>query len=83
MQDILANCATNLSELQAAPKAVLTQAEECAVVVLNDNKPAAYLLSAVLYEQLLEQLDDHLLGQLVREREHEKAQAIEVSLDAL
>jgi antitoxin StbD len=79
----MADYATNLSELQANPQVVLNQAQDGAVVILAENKPAAYLLPADLYESLMEKLDDQFLAELIRQREMEKSQAVEVSLDAL
>ncbi len=83
MNTLLADCATDIAELQTHPLDVLEQAQNAAVVILNNNQPTAYLLSAQLYETLLEQLDDQFLAQLIKQREAEKPQATQVSLDEL
>lgn len=52
-------------------------------MILNHNKPTAYLVPAKQYEQMMEQLDDLSLAQTIKEREGEKPRAKEVSLDEL
>jgi antitoxin StbD len=49
----------------------------------NHNRPTAYLIPAETYEQLMEKLEDFQLGFIVKERQHEKISAVEVSLDEL
>lgn len=83
MNTLLADCATDIAELQTHPLDILEQAQDSAVVILNNNQPTAYLLSAQLYECLLDQLDDQFLAQLIQQREAEKPQAIKVSLNEL
>ncbi|MFI3119902.1 MAG: hypothetical protein QX203_07975 [Methylococcaceae bacterium] len=41
------------------------------------------IIHAEKYERLMERLDDYELGEIVKERQSEKAQAIEVNLDNL
>jgi antitoxin StbD len=50
---------------------------------LNHNDPAAYLVPADTYEWLLEQLEDAELARIVIERAHEKADAVEMTIDEL
>lgn len=83
MNQILAAHSVSISELKRNPTAILEQAEGLPVAVLNHNKPAAYLLAAETYEKLMELLDDYQLTQLITARQHEKSQAIEVSIDDL
>ena len=52
-------------------------------MILNHNKPTAYLVPAKQYEQMMEQLDDLSLAQTINEREGEKPRAKEVTLDEL
>lgn len=37
------------------------------IAILNHNTPTAYLVPAGTYEELIDQLEDHQLGLLVRE----------------
>jgi antitoxin StbD len=38
------------------------------VAILNHNKPAAYLISAAAYEDMMDQLEDAALTKLVKTR---------------
>lgn len=75
---VLAPFSTSISELKRNFSAVIKQADDEAVAILNHNRPEAYLLSAKHYEQLLSYLKDE---KLVRERANGKF--IEVNLDDL
>jgi antitoxin StbD len=68
MQEIYANKTVSVTELKRNLASVLSQAGDDAVAVLNHNKPEAYLLSAALYERLLERLEDLEDARLARER---------------
>ncbi|MDY7000523.1 MAG: type II toxin-antitoxin system prevent-host-death family antitoxin [Thermodesulfobacteriota bacterium] len=57
MQTIYANKAVSVTELKRNLASILRQAGDHAVAVLNHNRPEAYLLSATLYERLLERLE--------------------------
>jgi antitoxin StbD len=83
MQQILASFSASISELKKNPSALLNKAEGEAIAILNHNSPTAYLVPAVVYEQLLEKLEDYELGKIVKERQAEKPFAIEVALDDL
>jgi antitoxin StbD len=83
MQQILASFSASISELKKNPSALLNKAEGEAIAILNHNSPTAYLVPAVVYEQLLEKLEDYELGKIVKERQAEKSLAIEVALDDL
>ncbi|MGE4299311.1 MAG: type II toxin-antitoxin system Phd/YefM family antitoxin [Desulfovibrionaceae bacterium] len=81
MQDIYANKTVSVTELKRNLASVLSQAGDDPVAVLNHNKPEAYLLSAALYERLLERLEDLEDAKVVRERA--EGPFMEVSLDEL
>ena len=53
------------------------------VAVLNHNKAAFYMLEPALFEAMLEELSDQQLGRTVLARLSERAQAIEVDVDAI
>ena len=81
MQTIYANKTVSVTELKRNLASILRQAGNNAVAVLNHNRPEAYLLSAELYERLLEQLEDVQDARLVRDRA--QGPFVEVSLDEL
>lgn len=83
MKTVLASCSASISELKKNPSALIDQAEGEPVAILNHNRPTAYLIPAETYEQLLEKLEDHQLGLIVKERQNEKISAIEVNVDEL
>ena len=79
MQRIHARSSINISELKKNPSAVISQAHGEPVVILNHNRPTAYLLPAATFEAMMDALDD--LVQLVRERQDEAT--VKVTLDEL
>lgn len=83
MESVLASCSVSISELKKNPSSLIEQAGGEPIAILNHNKPTAYLIPAKTYEALLEKLEDYQLGLLVRERQHEKISAVEMSLDEL
>ena len=56
MEQILTSRTISITELKRNPSAVIEQAGDEVIAVLNHNKPAAYLLSAATYDSLLEKL---------------------------
>ncbi len=83
MESVLANCSASISELKKNPSSLIEQAEGEPIAILNHNKPTAYLVPADTYEVILEQIEDYHWGLLVKERQHEKESAIEVTLNEL
>lgn len=83
MESILSKFSASISELKKNPTALLTQAYGEPVAILNHNRPTAYLVPADMYATMLELLDDYELGQLVRERQAEKKDAIAVDINDL
>ena len=81
MQRIHARSSINISELKKNPSAVISQANGEPVVILNHNRPTAYLLPAATFEAMLDALDDVDLARLVRERQDEAS--VKVTLDEL
>ena len=72
-----------MSELKKNPAAVLREAKRRTVAVLNHNKAAVYMIQPSLYAAMLEELSDQDLGRTVLARMGERAQAIEVDIDAI
>ena len=83
MESILAKYSASISELKKNPTALLTRAEGEPVAILNHNRPTAYLVPADRYAAMLELLEAYELEQLVRERQAEKEDAIQVEINDL
>lgn len=83
MRQVLADCSASISELKKNPSALLNEADGSTIAILNHNKPAAYLVPAETYEQLMDLLDDYELSKIIESRRNEVADAIEVKLDDL
>lgn len=78
---ILADSGVSISELKKNPTAVIEAAGGFPVAVLNRNTPAAYLVPAKAWEELVDRLEDIELAEIVRARANEVP--VEVSLDDL
>ena len=84
MTQILANYTASISELKKSPSAVIEEAGNEAVAILNHNKPSAYLVPSSLYEKMMDIIDDYYLAQKVRERlDYDEKDLVEVSLEDL
>ena len=83
MEAVLANCSASISELKKNPSALIEQSDGEPIAILNHNKPTAYLIPAETYELLLERIEDYQLGLLVKDRQNEKLDAVEVNVDEL
>ncbi len=83
MESVLAKCTVSVSELKKNPSSLIEQSEGEPIAILNHNKPTAYLIPADTYEMMVEQIEDYHWGLIVKEHQHEKESAIEVTLDEL
>lgn len=81
MQRVEATLAVSVSDLKKSPTAVMSEAKGATVAVLNHNRVMAYMVPAVIYEALIERLDDQALVEIARERLGEVG--IPVDIDAL
>ena len=52
----------DISELRRAPARVFEQAGDGALVVLNHNKPASYIVSTVWMQRVFDALGDRVLA---------------------
>ena len=68
MTQVLANYTASISELKHSPSSIIEQAGNEAVVILNHNKPSAYLVPSALYGKMMDVIDDYKLAKVVRER---------------
>lgn len=83
MEAIFADVTISMSEFKKNPAAVLRQANCRPVAVLNHNKAAFYMLEPSVFEAMLEAIADQKLSRIVQERLNERANAIEVDIDAI
>ena len=83
MESVLAGCSASISELKKNPSALIEQSDGEPIAILNHNRPTAYLIPAETYEALLDKIEDYQLGLMVKDRQHEKISAVEVTLDEL
>lgn len=83
MESVLAKHSASISELKRNPSSLIEQADGEPVVILNHNRPTAYLIPAETYHLLLEQIEDVDWGKIIQKRQHEKASAVEVGIDEL
>lgn len=83
MQMILADVAVSMSEFKKNPAAILREANNRPVAVLNHNKAAFYMIEPKLFEAIMEEIADQDLYRKVLARLADKSNAIEVNLDDL
>jgi antitoxin StbD len=78
---LLADYGISISDLKKNPSAAIAAAEGFPIAILNRNSPAAYLVPAEAWEDILEQLDDMELAAIVRKRQGQRR--IRVNIDDL
>jgi antitoxin StbD len=71
IEPIFAPAGVSISDLKKNPSAVIEAAAGFPVAVLNRNKPAAYLVPAKAWEELMDRLEDIELAEIVRARVNE------------
>lgn len=72
IEPILADAGISISELKKNPSAAIEAAEGFPIAILNRNTPAAYLVPAKAWEELMDRLDDIELAEIVRKRAGQK-----------
>ncbi len=65
---IFATATVSITDLRRNPGAIIDNAGDAPIAILNHNRASAYLVSAKLYEAMLERMEDIELAELVRER---------------
>jgi len=83
MDALYTDMTVSMSEFKKNPAAVLRDAHSRPVAVLNHNKAAFYMVEPALFEAMLEALADQELHRKVLTRMGERAQAVEVDIDAI
>ncbi|WP_174287121.1 type II toxin-antitoxin system prevent-host-death family antitoxin [uncultured Sphingomonas sp.] len=79
METINAGASVSISDLKKNPTAVIVAAGGSPVAVLNRNRPAAYLVPAAAWEELLDRLDDMELANIVRARAGEVGIPVDIA----
>ena len=83
MEAIYADVMISMSEFKKNPAQVLRTAGEKPVAVLSHNRPAFYMVTPQLFESLVEELADHDLIDIVRDRLTRKTTAIDVDINRI
>jgi len=78
MQPILSKYTASITELKKSPTQLLKDAGDDAVAILNHNVASAYLVPSVLYEKMLDIIDDYYLVQTLKERIDEKSISVDI-----
>lgn len=81
MKSLFERRAPTISELKANPNKVLSQANGEPVVILNHDKPWAYIVPVDTFEQMRDQLEDYQLLQEAHQRMEDKT--VSVTIDEL
>ena len=83
MDTILSLHSIGISDLRDAPARAFEQAGDEAVVVLNHNRPAGYIVSSRLMARIMDQLADRVVIEKVRTRVASLDKARKITLDDL
>jgi antitoxin StbD len=80
IEEILADACVGISTLKANPAAVIAEAQNRQVAVLNRNRPVAYIVAPHVWEYLCDLVADQ---RMLREAEEELDQLEQAGDDAL
>ena len=83
MEAILSDITVSMSEFKRNPAAVLREANNRPVAVLNHNRAAFYMVEPRLFETMLDELADQSLHRTVLSRLADTSRAVEVDIDDL
>lgn len=78
---IYAATTVSITDLRRNPGAIIEEAGDEAVAILNHNRATAYLVPANAFEALIDKLEDMELAELARQRRGGKT--VKVTLDEL
>lgn len=81
METILTDVVVSMSEFKKNPAAILREANNRPVAVLDHNRAAFYMVEPQLFEAMLEELADQDLYQKAASRLAKKARVIEVDIE--
>jgi antitoxin StbD len=83
MQTLFTDLTVSMSDFKKNPAKVLRDAGTQPVAVLNHNKAAFYMIEPTMFEALIEDLADAQITPLVKARQAQRDQAIEVDIDSI
>jgi antitoxin StbD len=83
METVLSELSVSMSEFKKNPAAVLREARNRPVAVLNHNRPAFYMVEPALFKAMLDQLADQDIDRKAVARLADKSRAVEAGLDQL
>ena len=83
MDTVLTGRSIGISELREAPAKAFDQAGDQAIVVLNHNKPAGYILSPKLMTAFLDAMADRAIAVKAAPRLKTLSKSRRISLDEL
>lgn len=83
METVLSELSVSMSEFKKNPAAVLREARNRPVAVLNHNRPAFYMVEPALFGAMMDELADQDLHRKAVARLADKSRAVEVGLDQL
>ena len=83
MDAILSIHSIGISDLREAPARAFAQAADEAVVVLNHNRPAGYIVSNALMIRIMDQLADRVIADKASTRIATLGKARKITLDEL
>lgn len=83
MERLYANLTVSMSDFKKNPSKILKDAGAKPVAILNHNKAAFYLVEPVLFEAMMEDLEDIRIAPLVKSRLAERETAVELDIDSL
>ncbi len=83
MDTILSLHSIGISDLREAPARAFEQAGDEAVVVLNHNRPAGYIVSSALMARIMDQLADRVITEKAGSRITTLGNARKITLDEL
>lgn len=80
ISQILADACVSISNLKANPAAVIAEAQERQVAVLNRNRPVAYVISPEVWEYVSDLIADRALERDAAAALDEPCEEVEVDL---
>lgn len=83
MDTILSLHSIGISDLREAPARAFEQAGDEAVVVLNHNRPAGYIVSSALMARIMDQLADRVITEKASGRMATLGKSRKITLDEL
>lgn len=77
--EIHSNLVASISELKRNPMATIVSASGEPLAILSHNKPVCYCIPPLLYEAMLDLIDDIYLSSIVKEREGEESVEVDIN----